>query len=61
MDKDDKHKEIEMALKIAENTGLGFLLHDNIDSDRLIWDQNYRKKVKDFLNDEVTKSIYKSK
>jgi len=56
-------KEIEAFLSKIESGDINpdFLLHDNIDRDRLIWDQNYRNKVKDFLNDEMTKSIYKSK
>lgn len=55
------NQEDEMALGLVQNKELVNLLHDNIDSDRLIWDVNYRKKVKEFLNDDVTDSIYKSK
>ena len=47
-------------IKAAEMK-MDLLLHDNIDQDRLIWDQNYRNKVKEFLNDDMTKYIHKNK
>ena len=56
----DKKEALMTQIKAAEMK-MDLLLHDNIDQDRLIWDQNYRNKVKEFLNDDMTKYIHKNK